>query len=533
MCTECVVPARFDVPDTNLWFLRFRASQHSIAYETFAGLQRTWSEARGRLPDAKGDVMAKRVRTRRSSSSEVVPAIHGLGPIPASHGDGASDVHGALLEVSQPTGAYLITYRDEVAQSPSTLRSARAHTESVLGLKHAADSRDWTESLGAESLERADGVVLSQIGIEVVNDPNAASMAEAVATLRNDSDSGVLAIEPEYFVSIIGQTGASMGVSDWRAYLQGFADASQAILKGAVGEDRTAVQWNTDRSGRYADDARGTWGLHATNVLASRFSGLGIKVAVLDTGVDLSHPDLKSRLASSRCKTFVPGTASVQDGQGHGTHCIGTVGGPAAPPSDLGQARYGCAPQCTLYVGKVLDDTGRGKARQPLAGMDWAIGEKCHVISMSLGYLITPGAPDSVAFETAARRGLERGTLTIAAAGNERQRGLPTRSPANVPSVLSVGAVDQMLAPASFSTPGDVNLAGPGVAILSTVPMPRRYGASDGTSMATPHTAGIAALWAESDPKLRGLALWRMLESKARKLPFPASDVGLGLVQAP
>jgi subtilisin family serine protease len=137
-----------------------------------------------------------------------------------------------------------------------------------------------------------------------------------------------------------------------------------------------------------------------------------------------------------------------------------------------------------------------------------------------------------VAFETAARRGLARGTLVIAAAGNEGPGG-GLRSPANVPSVLAVGAVDNALLTAGFSSRGDVNIAGPGVNVYSTLPMPARYGLKSGTSMACPHVAGIAALWAESNASYRGAALANILMARARPLPLPANQVGKGLVQAP
>jgi subtilisin family serine protease len=98
---------------------------------------------------------------------------------------------------------------------------------------------------------------------------------------------------------------------------------------------------------------------------------------------------------------------------------------------------------------------------------------------------------------------------------------------------MAVGAVNNALATASFSSRGDVNIAGPGVDVYSTVPMPGRYGFKSGTSMACPHVAGIAALWAESRPQFRGAALANILMARAKALPAPANQVGKGLVQAP
>ena len=134
---------------------------------------------------------------------------------------------------------------------------------------------------------------------------------------------------------------------------------------------------------------------------------------------------------------------------------------------------------------------------------------------------------------------LDAGCLIVAAAGNESRRPFriaPVGSPANCPSILSVAALTPDLDAASFSNgginPGQaVDIAAPGVDILSSVP--GGHDRFDGTSMATPHVAGIAALYAELDPKFRGRALWAILMQQARGLPLPGRDVGRGLVQAP
>jgi subtilisin len=115
------------------------------------------------------------------------------------------------------------------------------------------------------------------------------------------------------------------------------------------------------------EDQSATWGLEATNVLNSRFTGDGIKVAILDTGFDLNHPDFRDRTIISQ--SFVEGQA-VQDGHGHGTHCTGTACGPRSPQNGM---RYGVAYEAQIYIGKVLNNSGSGTDTAILAGIDWAI----------------------------------------------------------------------------------------------------------------------------------------------------------------
>ena len=135
---------------------------------------------------------------------------------------------------------------------------------------------------------------------------------------------------------------------------------------------------------------------------------------------------------------------------------------------------------------------------------------------------------------------LDAGTIVIAASGNESRRPrsiAPVGSPANATTIMAVGAVDRRFNPASFSCGGmnsgqEVDIAAPGVDILSSVPR-GRHARLQGTSMATPHAAGVAALIASSDPKFRGWALWARLLQLARPLRARARDVGRGLLQAP
>jgi len=158
--------------------------------------------------------------------------------------------------------------------------------------------------------------------------------------------------------------------------------------------------------------------------------------------------------------------------------------------------------------------------------MNWAIANRCQVISMSLG----AQSPVQAAYTNAGAAALRNGCLIIAAAGNAATN---TGAPANSPTILSVAALDSTLRPSSFSNFGKIEIAAPGRDVFSSWPRPQRYRTISGTSMATPHVSGCAALWAESSATLRGATLWRRLQSSAVRLPFPPTKVGAGLVQAP
>ena len=284
-----------------------------------------------------------------------------------------------------------------------------------------------------------------------------------------------------------------------------------------------------------------TWGIEQTNTPLSNFTGNGVKVAVLDTGIDLTHPDFVGR--SITTNSFVP-DESIQDVHGHGTHCIGTACGNINTTG----VRYGVASGANIFVGKVLDKTGHGAQAWILAGMQWAAQNGCKVISMSLG---SPAKPNfDPAYERAAKFVMGKGGVVVAAAGNDSDRlsGIiaPVGSPANCPSILAVAALDANILAgnvgfnvANFSCgtvflhpSAKVDIAAPGVNVYSTWPMPTRYRAISGTSMATPHVAGLIALLFEAFPTFTPTQIIVKLFSGAKSLLLPNTDVGIGLATA-
>jgi len=400
---------------------------------------------------------------------------------------------------SLQTGRYVITYKEGAGEAASEgLKS--------MGLR-TADSRDFADqAFEITDVGDADALVLSEIGVAVVTSPGMDSAGLGVQA-ELSSDSPIEAIEPEYFV---------FADQEPAEYLRGFLRATEAII-GDIGMDHELEDEESDVD---AQVLGATWGLAACRVPHSVRTGAGMRVAVLDTGMDLGHPDFAGRPFVTN--TFVG--QPVQDLHSHGTHCIGTSCGPRAPVGAT--PRYGIAHAAPIFVGKVLSNSGSGSSASVLAGMNWAIANRCVVISMSLG----SQSPVQAAYTAAGQAALNRGCLIVAAAGNAASN---TGAPANSPTIFSVASLDRNLAPSSFSNHGKIQIAAPGRDVFSSVPRPTRYGTKSGTSMATPHVAGCAALWAQTSPNLRGQALWNRLQQSARPLPFPATRVGRGLVQAP
>jgi subtilisin family serine protease len=360
--------------------------------------------------------------------------------------------------------------------------------------------------------------VFAELGIAVV----AADAAQVGALQASAAVSRpVLSVSPELVQHVLQQDPAEYA----RAYRDGVTDLTERLLSGGFAAPPGGAL--------FEDTPQATWGIQATKANCSPLSGRGIKVAVLDTGFDLEHPDFAGR--SVTAQSFIP-DEPVQDGHGHGTHCIGTACGPRAPSTG---PRYGIAYEADIFAGKVLDNSGSGTDGEVLAGINWAVANGCPVISMSLGADVQQAHPP---YSAAGSRALQRGSLIIAAAGNNADRRAGNvgfvGAPANSVEIMAVGALDMQLAVAYFSARslpargGQVDIAAPGLQVLSSWPMPTRYRTLSGTSMATPHVAGVAALWAEATGR-RGLELWATLCTESERLAQPSLDVGSGLALAP
>lgn len=331
-------------------------------------------------------------------------------------------------------------------------------------------------------------------------------------------------------------------ISDSRNFdgiIKPLSDTPDGII--AIEEETYIYAIEAPENNFYSDLPTHTWGLEAIGFPGSNYTGLGIKVAILDTGFDMNHPDFSGR--SIIAKNF-SSSSSTNDVNGHGTHCTGTAVGYGRTTSSGTFVRYGVANKAEIYIGKVLGDNGYGSAADAIDAIRWAVQQGCDIVSMSLGSAVKRGQPHSAAYEAVAAAALKAGTLVIAAAGNDSRRSQgvirPVGSPANCPSIMAVGGVDSRLAMYDRSC-GDVNglpgsaidIAAPGVNIFSSYSAPRLYARLTGTSMACPHVAGVAALLAEKYPSQRGQDLWNILVNTATPLTHPKTDVGSGLVRIP
>ncbi len=259
----------------------------------------------------------------------------------------------------------------------------------------------------------------------------------------------------------------------------------------------------------------------------SGFRGAGVLVAICDTGVDYTHPDLAARVNRNLCKDFTGSGSGYMDKQGHGTHCSGIV----AASAD-GAGMVGVAPEATLMLCKVLGDTGSGASSWIANGIRHAVDSGADIISLSLG-----GPSPDAATRAAIQYAVQNGAWVVCAAGND---GGPAEGyPGDYPESVAVCATDRNNKRATFSTINRENdISAPGVNIMSTLPG-GRYGSMSGTSMATPYVAGCLALVrgaikrAGGPMPTQGELLSKWFKQTATDLEIAGKDdyTGWGLVQ--
>lgn len=263
-------------------------------------------------------------------------------------------------------------------------------------------------------------------------------------------------------------------------------------------------------------------------------TGKGIKVAIVDTGIDPDHPDFAGRIAL--IKDFTG--EGQKDNHGHGTHVAGIAGGSGAAS---GGKYKGLASECAFYVAKVLRGDGSGSTSDVMAGVEWAVQQGAQVINLSLG---SDGACDGTdALSVMCDAAMNRGSVVCVAAGNAGPGASTVGSPGCAKSVITVGATTKNDAIAGFSSRGPTSdgrvkpdICFPGASIAACrasgtsmgTPVDASYTRASGTSMATPHAAGACALLLQANPQLSPQQIKALLMSTARNLNLDANAQGSG-----
>ncbi len=364
------------------------------------------------------------------------------------------------------------------SQRMAQARASAASTASslIVKVRASASSDSIARTVGARTLSS-----FPQLGLVVLGLPSGGAATKAMATLAGNP-----------------------GVA--------YAEADHRMSTKVVSNDPDVqrLQW-----GHKAIDVFGAWDFTRGDPR--------VLVAVVDTGVDLHHPDLKNQIVGS--KTFVAGTGSAMDDNGHGTHVAGVI----AAQSNNSTGVAGVAPACKLLAVKVLDGKGEGNTSDIVAGLLYAADAGANIINLSLG-----GGSGSKALEEAIRYAHGKGSLVVAAMGNDGRN--VQEYPAAYSGVISVGATTRQGDVAEFSNYGGwISVSAPGDGIWSTMPSYEStlnetegagvgYGFLSGTSMATPYVAGVAALVASLYPNMAPSSIKSQIERTADNLGTPGFD---------
>lgn len=322
------------------------------------------------------------------------------------------------------------------------------------------------------------------------------------------------AASPSGWVAVI-DTGSTLRIVEW--------DGASALPPGrVVAVDRDRQASSSDWPGMNVTDelAAQQWGYRRVGAdRPQAFDAAGVTVAILDTGVDVTHPDLEGVVDGSF--NARDGTADVTDDNGHGTHVAGIV---AAGHNSIGID--GAAPQVHLLAVKVLDANGVGDHSDIARGIVWAVDHGASVINLSLG-----GPETSTILAAAVEYAAAHDVVVVAAAGNGALDGNEPSYPAALDQVIGVGAVGPDDRPAIFSNTGPyVDVAAPGIGIVSTIP--GGYGWLSGTSQAAPFVAAAAARLRAARPELNAAQVTSRIEATAYDIGEPGVDdlSGYGVV---
>jgi thermitase len=398
--------------------------------------------------------------------------------------------------------------------------------------------------LGTASAQNVSTPAFSAQTLTTGVSPNSIRAGHILARFKANPSQAVLdGLNTAYGAKVVGKI-AALGITHLQVspelglatlgHLRNRPDVEFAEFDSPVQAFQTFAPDDTYYSASYASSHYGSiaqWGPQAVSAPAAWGVTPGdpsIVIAIVDTGIDSSHPDLASKVVG---EYSVIGK-SARDGFGHGTHVAGIAA--AATNNDIGIA--GMCPNCSILSVKVLDDNGSGYLSDVASGITYAAAHGARVINLSLG-----GSTVSQTMRSALAYAVANNALPVCAAGNANSSTAP--EPAYWYDCLSVIATDQNGARASFSNYGVVDdVAAPGVAILSTMPTYgvtlnsygylNNYDALSGTSMATPAVAGIAGLVLSRNPNLSPAQVRGIIEAAAGDGASWTPDLGFGVVNA-
>lgn len=283
-------------------------------------------------------------------------------------------------------------------------------------------------------------------------------------------------------------------------------DVLQCLKPQLPGFSKQRIPW-----GVAAIDAPSAW---------TQAKGKGVRVGVVDTGVNMSHPDLSENVKAGF--DAISEAEGVTDDNGHGTHVAGII---AALDNIVGVV--GVAPEAHIYAVKSFDSRGKGMTSDIIQGIEWCMTQGVHIINMSFGT-----SDSGKALQLAIQKAAESGILLVAASGNTGGEN-SVLYPARDPHVVAVAAATEDCQIAAFSSRGpEVDITGPGADIYSTY-KERRYKTLSGTSMACPHVVGVAALVLSAAPELSAKEIEGLICQTATVMDgFPREQQGAGLVDA-
>jgi subtilisin family serine protease len=446
------------------------------------------------------------------TTTAAVPSVHGL----------ATGTYRITLLTGDVVGLQVTADRRQVAWVEEAVDPQRPpHVYETDGQVHVvpSDAEPYLAS-GALDDDLFNVTLLAQDGYDDASSDQLPLMIEAPARARSDAmPSAPEGTDPVRELDSINTLSVDADKTEIRTVweeLRGGQQVAPTTPTADLVSDRRV--WLNGQVKATLDDSVAQIG--APEAWAAGYDGSDVKVAVLDTGYDPTHPDLAGRVTTTA--DFTGAAPDAVDGYGHGTHVAAILGGSGAASDG---ARKGVAPGTDLIIGKVLDDNGQGPADQIIAGMEWAVAQDADVVNMSLG---TTAASDGTDPMSQAVNELTRSSdsLFVVAAGNTGPGESTVGSPGAADLALTVGAVDKSDRPATFSSRGPrrgdgaikPDITAPGVGIVAARAagtslgdlVDEHYTSLNGTSMATPHVAGAAAILAQQHPD------WTAAELKTR-----------------